>query len=430
MKPLQRLLLFALILLQVSTLAVSQEKIDIEKLGPIQSFTIKTVDLNSQLGEIVATTETESVSLYDSSGKLIETTFVSSSKNIQVEKSIYKYDEQGNLIENIGYQLDGSLQRKIVNKYDEQGNQIESSTFRPDGSLQMKLIYKYDGQGNQIEYSWFVDPLIFPSSVKYGGLMNLQKYEYDEFGNQVRQFNYHPSGTLNWKVFSKYDNFGNQIEKMKYDPDNLLISSYKFEYDNLGNKTKSSEFNFDSTLQSQIDYTYDSQNNKISVSTFDSDNTLQSKTICEYEYDRYFNWTSKLCLDYAFKFGEWQPDYSLSNSELQTREVSYFDDSYISQPTTTTVGVGATETSITTTQTPQPEPSNPDLIQGTIDGRFTGFDGATTINLSNGQQWQQVDATTSSYSANSPDVTIRKHGAFWKMKVDGVSEEVTVMRLQ
>lgn len=86
---------------------------------------------------------------------------------------------------------------------------------------------------------------------------------------------------------------------------------------------------------------------------------------------------------------------------------------------------------VTTTPATQPTtPSNPDLVESTIDGRFTGFDGATTITLANGQQWQQIDATTSSYSANSPSVTIRKHGAFWKLKVDGVSKEVTVMRLQ
>ena len=76
--------------------------------------------------------------------------------------------------------------------------------------------------------------------------------------------------------------------------------------------------------------------------------------------------------------------------------------------------------------------NNPDLIESTIDGLFMGFDGDTTISLTNGQQWRQVDKTVVNYNKNSVDVVsvfIRKQNTVWKMKVDGIDKEITVVRL-
>ncbi len=76
--------------------------------------------------------------------------------------------------------------------------------------------------------------------------------------------------------------------------------------------------------------------------------------------------------------------------------------------------------------------NNPYLIESTVDGPFTGFDGDTTINLTNGQQWRQVDKTVVNYKDNFVrvvSVSIRKENAVWKMKVDDIDKEITVIRL-
>jgi len=62
----------------------------------------------------------------------------------------YKYDKNGNNIELIGYDSDGSVEGKITYKYDEQGNPIEGYLYNLDGSLAEEYTsqYEYDEQKN------------------------------------------------------------------------------------------------------------------------------------------------------------------------------------------------------------------------------------------------------------------------------------------
>jgi len=50
-----------------------------------------------------------------------------------------------------GLQSDGSLNSKWTYKYDENGNKIEEIWYNSDGSLLDKRTYLYDENGNQIE---------------------------------------------------------------------------------------------------------------------------------------------------------------------------------------------------------------------------------------------------------------------------------------
>jgi len=77
-----------------------------------------------------------------------------------------------------------------------------------------------------------------------------------------------------------------------------------------------------------------------------------------------------------------------------------------------------------------PAGGGPDLIEGRIDGEFTGWDGETIFKLDNGQIWQQVTFGFTYTCKFRPKVWIIKaHGAY-KMKVDGVSGTIFVRRLR
>lgn len=70
------------------------------------------------------------------------------------------------------------------------------------------------------------------------------------------------------------------------------------------------------------------------------------------------------------------------------------------------------------------------VIESQIDGDFEGWEGETIVKLMNGQIWQQSEYYYTYHYAFMPKVLVYKSGAGYKMKVDGVSKEIGVVRLK
>lgn len=71
-----------------------------------------------------------------------------------------------------------------------------------------------------------------------------------------------------------------------------------------------------------------------------------------------------------------------------------------------------------------------EVIEARIDGEFKGWDGETIFKLDNGQIWQQARYAYTYNYAFQPKVIIIKSDGDCKMKVDGVSETISVKRLK
>lgn len=70
------------------------------------------------------------------------------------------------------------------------------------------------------------------------------------------------------------------------------------------------------------------------------------------------------------------------------------------------------------------------VIESKIDGDFEGWEGETIFKLTNGQIWQQ-DSYAYNYSYKyNPKVLIYKSGSRYKMKVDGLNDEIYVKQLK
>ena len=67
------------------------------------------------------------------------------------------FDLDGNVVEYILYDQNGSLSKKSTNKFDSNGNVVEWLSYESDGLLEMKYIFKYDSNGNKVEESHY-DP--------------------------------------------------------------------------------------------------------------------------------------------------------------------------------------------------------------------------------------------------------------------------------
>ena len=123
----------------------------------------------------------------------------------------YKYDENGNQIEESSYS-NGKLVDLKKYKYDENGNQIEKSSYS-DGELDRRSFkYKYDKNGIQIEKGSYFE----------GKLERFYKYKYDENGNKIETNKFYSDGELGYSKKNKYSYFKNKnwIKYIEYNEQN------------------------------------------------------------------------------------------------------------------------------------------------------------------------------------------------------------------
>lgn len=69
-------------------------------------------------------------------------------------------------------------------------------------------------------------------------------------------------------------------------------------------------------------------------------------------------------------------------------------------------------------------------IESRIDGTFEGWSGETVFKLLNGQIWQQSSYAYTYHYAYRPEVLIYSGSGGCKMKVEGVSDSISVKRLK
>lgn len=80
---------------------------------------------------------------------------------------------------------------------------------------------------------------------------------------------------------------------------------------------------------------------------------------------------------------------------------------------------------------PEPAPSsNPGLIETRMEGDFTGWDGRTVFQFTNGQVWQQISFGTVYQFVRAPKVTLVAISSGWRMQVDGVPQSIQVRRIR
>jgi len=70
------------------------------------------------------------------------------------------------------------------------------------------------------------------------------------------------------------------------------------------------------------------------------------------------------------------------------------------------------------------------LIESSIDGEFSGFEGERVFKLLNGQVWQQTEFHIHIHYAYFPRVMIYMGNGGMMMKVDGMERAVRVMQLR
>lgn len=143
---------------------------------------------------------------YDDNGNLIESNISSQDRGVEV-KTIYQYDDNGDLIIEDMYDSEGYLEERIKRVYDANKNIISLITGNENKVNEINT-YSYDEKGNPIEWTIIQDD----------ELITNYTYIYDLKGNVIEGNSFYKDGTLREKFTYKYDydQKGNWTKKITY----------------------------------------------------------------------------------------------------------------------------------------------------------------------------------------------------------------------
>jgi YD repeat-containing protein len=169
-----------------------------------------------------------------------------------IEKS--KYDSQGNLTEKTFLNKDGNVievqsfrdsktyNRKVTYSYNKTNQKVEEVVYSPTGQLN-KTTYRYDNQGNQFESKDGIDKDI--PNLRYDDKGNVAElfiaqpnksfyrltYLYDNKQNLLENTYYSPSGEINRKFVYKYNNNNDKIGHILFNSLGAIDPDINFKYD-------------------------------------------------------------------------------------------------------------------------------------------------------------------------------------------------------
>lgn len=158
---------------------------------------------------------------YDSEGKLEKRT--KQSGDVNGEYTIYKYSDEGLMVDSKTYELNGVLLSK--DEYNDKGYLTVSRFYYSDGRVEKYIEYEYDSNGNKTKETYFTPDSTEMFSIEYqydqsgfligDNYLTTNTYENDSYGNVIKEESFDANGELTSYVI--YTN--------EYDNDNHLIKS-------------------------------------------------------------------------------------------------------------------------------------------------------------------------------------------------------------
>ncbi len=248
---------------KVDKIGVMEEAVRFDTRGNI----IKETLFNPSDGSIVSTTSYR----YDKNGNRIEQQM---KKGETVLKTVHRFDSRGNNVETVYYKADGSVDRKVTHVYDENGLLLETFGRMDDGRLFMRDTYLYDARSNVSEFKNSLKKFVMTYDPR-GNIHTVEKYQ--RYFKQQDSIQYN----LTDKVSFTYDASGKSTEMLVYRPDHSLKSRTQYVRNNAGQLLEEKEFNAEGKLVYTRTIKYDAGNNVIEESG--ADRALKFKNT--YRYD-------------------------------------------------------------------------------------------------------------------------------------------------
>jgi len=225
------------------------------------------------------------------------------SDDMLLEKTIFSYNEDNNLVNVNSYNSDDSLKWQRVYVYNEQGKITRREDICKDGACYEKEIYKYidnliyvyfyDINGIMKYYITNENDSLKHEQIQYssdGKAISKRQNEFNGNGKMISSRRWHvPENNLQEETIYRYDNNGNLLEVQydnnkstyRYDSKGYLLEyayknfegdyKYKYTYNDIG--LLKEEFLYkDEILYHKTTYKYDSKENWIEKIIYENDN--------------------------------------------------------------------------------------------------------------------------------------------------------------
>jgi hypothetical protein len=135
--------------------------------------------------------------LYNNSGNLVEFTGYTDDNTVD-DKHIYFYDDRDSLIRSVIYEIKDSSVSKRTNifNYDKNGNEIQRIHYNNDGSVGERKTYSYDDDNNKVQEVWYIgnDSIKIKISLRY-----------DNKGNNIEKCYINANGSIRARLTYCYD---------------------------------------------------------------------------------------------------------------------------------------------------------------------------------------------------------------------------------
>lgn len=273
---------------------------------------------------------------YDENGNLINKRYYV--RNAIVSEEDFEYDKQNKLLRYTfyGYGYYQLNNEEIPNnrsefistiktfKYDENGNLLEETLDNVSGNVFKKYIYKYDKNGNKIEKGRCGDykGLDAGTDCEYNPS---EGWKYNDKNEMIKEFLIGEWSSNNTDTFYKYDKNGKKIDTKGYyiKKDTVLLYHFKYEYDDFGNQIKEEQVvgnyrSLDFDPYKTEKRKYDKFQNLILQEYIKTTNERIKVVKYNYLYDEKGNWVEQRKL-------EGKTSENLEESQIISREIRYYN---------------------------------------------------------------------------------------------------------
>ena len=282
---------------------------------------------------------------YDANGELLEERGYDS-EGIQRTRTVYTRDADGNVLEKLTYGETGALDSRRVYSLDSDGNVLETTIYDWTGSVEHVITFSYDSEGREIqmEYKDGDSNCLSRSTTTYAsdgsgresfedddGTTQIQRY--DPEGNLLEYIRYDASGKQEYRGVNRYDDKSHKIEWCSYDADDKL--SYREVYIYRGDlKISGTSYSYSNDGTERVTerkYLYASHDVEVGNITLDGSSvdenfmSIQGTTLRS--FSRY---TSGSYKSSSVTHYDWNGNYQLylgydENGELNSKSVCHYD---------------------------------------------------------------------------------------------------------
>jgi len=210
--------------------------------GSLYQDTKITYDKDGKLLEYLTTNaegemQSKHVHSYNEEGKKVEDIlYLKSEDNIR-SRSVWNYNDDGNLLSHYKYDAEGAVQYQTINTFDERGLLIEAVSEYTDDAMNAynsRTTHAYNEQGDMVETIGY----LHDGSVKYS---YTSSHQYNNKGQCIETINYNKDGSPGKPIAHEYDKAGKRLphKHPPYDPHALAEGeTEKVEEDKQGNWIK------------------------------------------------------------------------------------------------------------------------------------------------------------------------------------------------